>query len=161
MTRKYLIAALALAAVALPSAATDVYVYTHGNLKPLSEMKSVRKIVHDGTTTMLISTKGDTVKLDYTTLNYITTHRTSIPVGVKSARSQGLSISREGGAVRVVAGTKLKSVVVLTTGGETVARLAPASTDVIISTDGMPAGVYIIAAETAAGDKATKKIVKK
>lgn len=161
MIRKCLFAALALAAVALPAAATDVYVYASGNLKPLVEMVNVRKIVHDGTTTMFISTKGDTVKLGYTTLNYITTHRTSIPVGVKSARSRKLTISREGGAVRVVADAKLRSVAVMTTGGETVARLAPASADVIISTDGMPAGVYIITAETAAGDKATKKIVKK
>ena len=74
MKIKRIIIMSALAATALHASATDVYVYASGNFKPLASLENVRKIINGTTLTTIISTKGDTVKVENAAFDYLTAH---------------------------------------------------------------------------------------
>lgn len=151
----------ALAATALHASATDVYVYASGNFKPLASLENVRKIINGTTLTTIISTKGDTVKVENAAFDYLTAHPTPVPVGIGNAKVASLKISCESGVVRVVSDSKIRSVSLVSSDGSEFARLEPVSADVALSTAAIPAGVYVVNAVTVDGKRMSKKFIKK
>ena len=148
-------------AVSLQVSATDVYVYVSGNYVPVASLGNIRKIINGDTQTALISAKGDTITVDNSAFTYITFHRTSIPVGIEGAKSESLKISYEGGAVRVSSPATPKNISLISSDGAVFASITPSGRDVVVSTAGIPAGVYVVRVITADGRKLTKKIIKK
>ncbi len=148
-------------AVSLQVSATDVYVYVANNYVPVASLGNIRKIINGDTQTTLISAKGDTVTVDNSAFTYITFHRTSIPVGIESAKSEKLKITYEDGAVRVSNSTTPKNISLISSDGAVFASITPADRDVVVSTAGIPAGVYVVRVITADGKKLTRKIIKK
>jgi len=148
-------------AVSLQVSATDVYVYMSNNFVPITSLGNIRKIINGATETTLISTKGDTVTVENSSFTYITFHRTSLPVGIESAKAQNLKISYEGGSVKVTNSSVPKNISFISSDGSVFSSFTPTDSEVVISTAGIPAGVYIVKVVTSDGKKLTKKIIKK
>ncbi len=148
-------------AACLKASATDVYVYLSGNFTPVSSLENIRKIINGDPLTTLISTKGDTVVVENSAFSYITFHRTSLPVGIETTKTQNPTISYENGVVRVCNASKINRIELLTSDGAIFATIAPTSSDLVLSTHGIPAGIYIVNAVTVDGQRISKKIIKK
>ena len=141
-------------AVSLQVSATDVYVYMSNNFVPITSLGNIRKIINGATETTLISTKGDTVTVENSSFTYI-------PVGIESAKAQNLKISYEGGSVKVTNSSVPKNISLISSDGSVFSSFTPTDSEVVISTAGIPAGVYIVKVVTSDGKKLTKKIIKK
>ncbi len=147
--------------VGLQASATDVYVYMAGNYVPVASLGNIRKIINGSTGTTLISAKGDTVNVENAAFTYITFHSTSIPVGIEIEKSAGTYITSEGGAVRVSSSATPQNISLISYDGAVFASITPTESDVVVSTAGIPVGVYVVSVVTADGKKLTKKIIKK
>lgn len=154
----------AVVACAAHASATDVFAYLAGNFKPVAEMGEIRKIVNNSETTTLISEKGDSVMIENAAFTYLTFHRTSVPTGIGSAKAgakAAVVVSYSDGVVRVTAPQPLRRISIVSADGSEVGRVESPTADAVISTYGLPAGVYIVSATTADGKHVSKKIVKK
>ncbi len=161
MKTKRLIIASVLFTACLQASATDVYVYLDGNFTPVASLENIRKIITGDSLTTLISAKGDSAAVENEAFSYITFHRTSVPVGIGTTETQKPTISYENGVVRVCNAAKIRRVELITSDGAVFAKISPTSSDFVLSTHGIPAGVYVINATTTDGQRISKKFIKK
>ena len=144
-------------AVSLQVSATDVYVYMSNNFVPITSLGNIRKIINGATETTLISIKGGHGYGGKLFFTYITFHRTSLPVGIESAKAQNLKISYEGGSVKVTNSSVPKNISLISSDGSVFSSFTPTDSEVVISTAGIPAGVYIVKVVTSDGKNSQRK----
>lgn len=164
MNAKFIaLAALTAVTFAQTARAIDVYAYKDGSYKAVGSTLDMRKVITGAELTQIISSKGDTLTLENAAFSYILFHPKTIATGIaRAAKPQGLTISYDNGAIRIDAPEKLRSISIYSADGSKAAGIADAqSQDVVLSTLGLPAGVYVVEAVTASGKKANKKIVKR